>query len=238
MKKNNDFQFKQFTIRQQNAGMKVGTDGVLLGAWAPVAQVQNILDVGTGTGLITLMLAQRSSAMIHGVELEGTAYQDACLNVKASPWSHRIKITNCSIQDFALNHFKTFDLIVSNPPYFVNSKKTNCKKRMVARHTDTLSYDELLNCSEQLLSKHGRICIIFPHSQLENILFEAHCIGLWEQRITLVYSKADKPAGRALLMLSRNRETCIYDQLVIHTEHSNKYTQEYINLTRDFYLKF
>ena len=238
MKKNNDFQFKQFNIRQQNAGMKVGTDGILLGAWTPVDRVQSILDIGTGTGLIALMMAQRSSAVVFGVELERAACQDACFNVEASPWSHRIQVFNRSIQEFTRDNFENFDLIVSNPPYFVNSKKSNCEKRTVARHADTLSYVELIRCSEKLLSADGRFCIVFPRDQLENILFEANSVGLWEQRITLIYTKANKAARRVLLMLARNRKTCIYDHLVIHAEHSNEYTGEYINLTSDFYLMF
>ena len=238
MGKINDFQFKQFNISQQNAGMKVGTDGVLLGAWAPVDIAQTILDIGTGTGLIALMMAQRSSAWIHGVELESAAYQDACLNVAASPWSNRIQISNCAVQEFVLNCYETFELIVSNPPYFVNSSKNQCGKRTLARHTDTLSYAELLKCAEKLLAPEGRVALVFPADQLENILFEAHCTGLWERRITRVYSKVNKAPRRILLLLARKRQECIHDQLVIHNEENNEYTPEYINLTRDFYLLF
>ena len=142
--------------------MKVGIDGVLLGAWADVTSAKSILDVGTGSGLIALMLAQRSNAGITAIDIEPNAVLQAEENVGLSPWKDRVKVLEVSLQDFSVPEDEKFDLIVSNPPYFVNSLKNPDAVRLSARHVTDLTHDVLLVKSLQLLKKTGRICLILP----------------------------------------------------------------------------
>ncbi len=162
MARNNWFEFKQFRIEQQKAAMKVGTDGVLLGAWTPIVDAQRILDVGTGTGLIALMLAQRSNARIDAVEIDKLASEEAEFNFAQSPWNDRLNVFNTNFQVFVNLPFVPYDLIVSNPPFFINSLKTKCAALSVARHDEMLSFDQLITGAKRLLSNTGRFCVIIP----------------------------------------------------------------------------
>ena len=162
---NSWFKFKQFTIHQNDTAMKVGTDGVLLGAWTKIkTDTQNILDIGTGTGLIALMLAQKtlSSSQIDAVELDQLAYQQAKENFKLSNWSQKLQAINQSIQEFTINTSKKYDLIISNPPFFRNSFASKNTQRQIARHTDSLSYDDLLYSVKKILLDDGIFQLSFP----------------------------------------------------------------------------
>ena len=159
------FHFKKFSVRHDRSGMKVGTDGALLGAWTDVRQATQLLDIGTGTGVIALMLAQRASesVTIDAVEIDDQAYADAQENIAASPWHDRINLHHASIQSF---HTTTkFDLIVTNPPYFQKSYKPPTTQRETARHTEQLTYDEILNTTEKLLTPNGRLTLILPYTE-------------------------------------------------------------------------
>ncbi|MDD2381516.1 MAG: methyltransferase, partial [Mariniphaga sp.] len=144
MGRNNYFQFKHFSIIQENAAFKVGTDAVLLGSWVNISTAKTILDIGTGTGIIALMMAQRSTARITGIEIEKNAAEEATGNVKNSPWNQRVNILNTSFQDFVKAHTGVFDLIVSNPPFFTNSQKSKCNLLALARHNDLLPHARLV----------------------------------------------------------------------------------------------
>ncbi|MBR2909642.1 MAG: methyltransferase, partial [Clostridia bacterium] len=166
---NNYFSFKRFTIHQDRCAMKVGTDGVLLGVLAPTIDSGRILDIGTGTGLVGIMLSQRCpQAMVTGVELDANAAKQAEENATSTGW--KIKIINKSIQDFSSQCEEKFDLIVSNPPYFINSLKAPEKNRNTARHTDELSFEELIESAEKLLSEEGKFSVIIPYSEEENFI--------------------------------------------------------------------
>lgn len=163
------FQFKQFTIRHDKCAMKVGTDGVLLGAWAGTESCSRILDVGTGTGLIALMLAQRSKAVVDAIDIDADACLQAQENAESSLFAGRINVSHSDLVDFAQASTHLYDLIVSNPPYFVDSLKCPNLQRNTARHTDTLTLEDLLQYSRKLLAPQGRIALILPYDQKDRL---------------------------------------------------------------------
>ena len=178
MGRNNYFQFKQFKIIQEEAAMKVGTDGVLLGAWASVNGVKSVLDVGTGTGVIAIMLAQRSTAQIMGIEIEKNAAEEADFNSQNSPFSKRISIKNLPFQELAETTQNTFDLIISNPPFFINNTKTPNPSRTIARHNDLLPLMDLVNGNVKLLEENGKLALILPVNEAEKFIKIAKNQGL------------------------------------------------------------
>lgn len=235
---NTEFKFKQFSIEQDQCPMKVGTDGVLLGAWVDVSNAEQILDIGAGTGLIAIMLAQRTStAQIDAVEIDGHACSQANSNMKASPWSDRLNSVESSIQDFAKLSQKEYDLIVSNPPFFTGGTLSDQNDRNNVRHTVKLPNGELLSSVRRLLKKGGRFCVILP--LIEGLRFKElaqnysfHCT-----KATKVKPKHDKSVERLLLQFEQSPQPLIEDELVIQYEKRNDFTEEYIALTKDFYLK-
>ncbi len=236
---NNYFEFKQFTIHHDKCGMKVGTDGVLLGAWANIENAEKILDVGTGTGLIAIMLAQRATnAMIEAVEVESNAFEQAKINISFCPWKNRINIHNTSFQTYCSNTKVQFDLIICNPPYFKNSLKANEKKRNIARHSDILSNIDLLHGSSKILSSFGRFAVIMPYSEGCTLIVEATRNGLFCIRKTNVKTKPAAPVKRLLLEFSRIPGFCSDDNLIIGKDDAKNYSVKYKQLTKDFYLAF
>lgn len=230
------FQFKQFTIYQDRCSMKVGTDGVLLGAWADCSSSQNILDIGTGTGLIALMLAQRSpKAIIHAVEIDEESSTQAMENILSSPFSEQIKIYNTSIQSFSNEATETFDLIVSNPPYFENNLKCPSENRSLARHTDALSFEELIDCALHLLAPNGKFCVILPTEEAIRFSLLAQQKGLFLSHQTKVFPLVEKEEKRRLLCFSQENVPTTEDSLIIELER-HIYTEEFKMLTKDFYL--
>jgi tRNA1Val (adenine37-N6)-methyltransferase len=238
MGRNNWFQFKQFKIIQERTAMKVGTDGVLLGAWVNVSNAKSILDIGTGTGVISIMLAQRSQAHITAIEIEKNAAEEATENAQSSIWSERITILNQSLQQFQQNCTEQFDLIVSNPPFFSNSKKSKCEYLAMAKHNHLLPFPELVEKSLKLMSPNGKLAVILPVSETKKIIQLAEKAGLYLLRITKVYPGNLHPPHRFLLELGKNPETAEKDILHIHTSDGNDFTEKYKKLTRDFYLNF
>ena len=229
------FSLKQFTIWQDRCAMKVGTDGVLLGAWAPTKGVKRILDVGTGTGLIALQLAQRCpEACITAIEIDEEASAQARENVLHSPWPDRIKVECCDFKDFLPAGM--FDLIVSNPPYFVDALRCPDVQRNLARHSDGLSYEMLFGRSICMLDKDGQISVIIPYEAEKIVTDVAWKNGLSLIRCTEVYTKPDKPCRRLLLSFGLYPQKFERDTLCIEDKNS-QYTPEYTALTKDFYAK-
>lgn len=234
------FRFKQFTVWHDRCAMKVGTDGVLLGAWAPVEGVKRVLDVGTGSGVIALQIAQRApEAHLVAVEIDPEAAHQAASNVAASPWADRIQVV-CA--DFA--HFLTeepFDLIVSNPPYFVHSLQNPNASRTQARHNDSLPYDTLFRQATKMLAPEGRFCLIVPtslHLELMEVAFDNH-LGM--ECINHIFTKPGI-CKRAIYSFTRKPPTGMLpmhqvESLSIHDDEGN-YTEEYRQLTAPFYLNF
>ena len=237
---NTHFNFKQFSVQQDLCSMKVGTDGVLLGAWTNTDNANSILDIGTGTGLIALMLAQRSNANITALDAEANAYQQAKINFDASPWTNRLQLVHSKIQDFHSDQL--FDLVVSNPPYFSGYYSSENLSRDIARSADVLlSYEELISSAKKLLTANGRLTLILPADQQEKIITIANQNELALSRITFVKTKNTKDAKRILLEFvnSSSEVKEIIDELIIQSDDNGRvYTQEYIDLTKDFYLAF
>lgn len=229
------FQFKQFTIRQDRTPMKVGTDGVLLGAWAATEKALTILDAGTGTGVIALMSAQRNPlARIDAIEIEPDACRQAIENIRASRWKERIQVWESALQTFSPPHL--YDCIVCNPPFFINSTKTPDRGRTLARHTDSLPHEELLEHASRLLAPAGNLCVILPAENEELFLRQAGNAGLYAQHITRVHPIPGKPPKRCLLRLGRKSvDTPTEDHLTIELSR-HQYSEEYIRLTHEFYL--
>lgn len=215
--------------------MKVGTDGTLLGAWVNANNPQQILDIGTGTGLIAMMLAQRfQNAQIKAIEIDPDASQQAAENFQNTPWSDRLSVEQTSLQTF--QHSPSFDLIVSNPPYFENNLKSNNKKRTQARHTDTLSFETLIEFSSKLLNKNGRLSIIIPSKSKPKIKKIAKNHQLHLNRLCWVKGIEKTAIKRAVLQFSFNKKPLEEKTLIVEKER-HIYTDEYINLCKDFYLK-
>lgn len=231
------FRFKQFAIFHDRCAMKVGTDGTLLGAWTDTAGVQRILDIGTGTGLIALMLAQRSQAQIDAVEIDENACLQARENVARSPWSDRIQVYHCPIQDYATTCLERYDLIVSNPPFFENAYKAPQKERAIARHSDRLEKIDLLQAATQLLSETGRLAVIYPTEEAQIFQEKAEAFGFLCHRKLYVQPTLKIPIKRVLMELSQTQLQYQETTLTIQTA-SNIYTPEFITLIKDFYLKY
>lgn len=235
---NSYFRFKKFTVYHDKCAMKVGTDAVLLGAWADTSFCRNILDIGTGTGIIALMLAQRSQATVEAIDIDKEACVQATENVAASPYTERIKIVHASCADFAASNLqKKYDLIVSNPPYFINSLKCPDNKRTVARHTDTLLLSDLIREAQTLLSLSGRIALVLPYERLEEVKALASANHLYICRQTDVIPTPGAAPKRLLVELSTTEENIKNRDTLTIEETRHQYTPEYIALTKEFYLK-
>ena len=230
------FRFKQFTVFHDRCAMKVGVDGVTLGAWTNVWEARSILDVGCGSGLIALMLAQRSSAEITAIDMDEACVIQARENVENSPWKNKISVIHSSLQQFAQTPAKPFDLIVSNPPFFVNSLKNPSSARAAARHNDTLSHEDLILCAKKLLADKGRLCVISPIAEGNCFMDEAEKEGLFCAEKTTVFPNLQKPAKRLLLEFRKEKSDCRISDVTIEKERGI-YTDKYREMVKDFYLK-
>jgi len=230
------FRFKQFNIRQDNTAMKIGTDGTLLGAWVTVANAKNILDIGTGTGVIALMTAQRNSdAKITAIELDEGAIVDASFNIKESPWYNRIELLPVSLQEYT--PATTFDVIVSNPPFFEKSLKSPSNTRNKARHTDSLHYSDILFFAQSHLSKNGTLAMILPLENAESCIDEAKSYGLFLKRKSTIKPVPHKAPHRIAFELTNTPNTNFVEtELIVETGKRHDYTQDYIALTNAFYI--
>lgn len=214
--------------------MKVGTDGVLLGAWADIAQCRHILDVGTGTGLVALMAAQRSEAHITAIDLDHDAVTQAAENMAASPWGERMLVLEADVKTFEWEH--PFDAILCNPPFFENALKSPDAARTMARHTDTLSFDELAHSAARLLAPEGELSVVIPHDRAMDMTVSAACHGLFATRQTIVVPVEGSKPKRMLMAFTRQGKPHTTHTLYIESAQRN-YTPEYTELVKDFYLK-
>lgn len=238
------FRFKQFIVWHNQCAMKVGTDGVLLGAWCPLPPSKDkplrVLDIGTGSGLLALMIAQRLHERndvfsICGIDIDSNAVEQSQKNFQQSPWAEHLMSVKCSLQDFQAN---LFDLIISNPPYFKNSLKNPDIARATARHTDTLSYQELIGHSSCLLAPNGVLALVLPIESMPEIKKQAKEYNMVPTHITYVHTKPGKEAKRILIALTRKNEEEVLKQIsdfYIESDTSPR-SEEYQALTREFYL--
>lgn len=233
------FVFKKFQISQSRSAMKVGTDGVLLGAWADCSLAQKILDVGTGTGLIAIMLAQRSeNAKITAIEIDKNAYSEALENIKNCTWNKRISLQNISLQNFSLVSYEKYDLIVCNPPFFKNSKVSENEGRTIARHEKTLNSEDLIVAAKKILSNKGRLAIIIPAENFTDYIEKATKAGFFLTKKVAVKPTPNKQVKRLLLEFSKQEQVCQMAELVVEEFDRHHYSQAYRKLTADFYLDF
>ena len=233
---NSFFKFKQFTVYHDKCAMKVGTDGVLLGAWCCTDDCKRVLDVGCGTGLISLMIAQRSYSHIDAIDIDEGACLQATENVNNSPYAEQIDVFHTSLADFAMTQHPPYNLIVSNPPFFNNSLKCPNKQRSTARHADTLPLPDLIADCKKLLAPGGKLCLILPSDQsasLENIIQENH---LFLSKRTDVHPTPFAATKRILVEYATQPvPSPIYDSLVIEKER-HQYSEEFIKLAKAYYL--
>ncbi|WP_282164508.1 tRNA1(Val) (adenine(37)-N6)-methyltransferase [Cellulophaga baltica] len=239
------FRFKQFTVNQDKCAMKIGTDGVLLGAWASVNNsMHTILDIGTGTGVIALMLAQRSIAdTIEAIELDGDAFEQCTDNFEASDWGDRLFCFHAGFDEFVDEYTEEepeeaelYDLIVSNPPFYSEEVSSGNDARDQARQNSSLPFDELVSGVSKLLSPTGVFATIIPYKEEENFIALALENNLYPNRITQVRGTENTEIKRSLLEFSLTESEYTSKELIIELER-NVYTKEYIELTKDFYLK-
>ncbi len=232
----NTFIFKQFAINQEKASFKVGTDGVLLGACAEISDAKRILDIGTGTGLIAIMIAQRCPAEVIAIEPDYESYIQCLENVSLCNWKERIIVENVSLQ--AYSGQKCFDLIISNPPYFTDSIRNPDPRKSASRHNDSLSNAELLAGASKLIADGGKFQVIMPYVQGNVFITEAIEYGFFCNSILKIKPLPTAEVRRLIMTFSRQRIKTADKFLTIEHGKRHEFTEEYINLTKDFYLKF
>lgn len=232
------FRFRQFEVRQSQSAMKVGTDSVLLGCLAQQPGASAILDIGTGTGLLSLMMAQRfPQASVDAVEVDALAYEEAALNAGQSPWAHRIHVHHQTFQDFVAQTNTLYDLIISNPPYYkaAGNVKIEDRQRSNARHDGELSFEDLLKGCAALLSDKGSCWLILPKQESELLLALINGYGLHLHRGISISPKHSKEANRIILCLGKTQQQPTEQSLTIYNEEGS-HTKDYFELTREFLL--
>jgi len=229
------FHFKEFSIRHDRCAHKVGTDGVLLGAWVDVDNTKRILDVGTGSGVIALMLAQRTPPDTHidAIDISSADCEQAQENVGNSPWPEKVSIKNTSFQELDA---EPYDLIISNPPYFIHSAKPSVEGRVRARHAEeSLPPQELLRHTKRLLDPKGKLCLILPVTEAQSFIAQSQLSGMHCTRLCDFRSRSGKPVERLLIQLHLHSFETQKEELVLY-DYEEVWTTDYKNLTRDFYL--
>ena len=235
---NKYFTFKQFTVFQENAAFKVTTDSVLLGAWAGIEEAASLLDIGTGTGVLALMAAQRTSARIVAIEPDRDSYMQAVANITASPWHDRITLLNTTLSGYLAGSDIRFDAIITNPPYFAGSLLNPDAGKARTRHTVTMTHEDLIEATMSLLDHEGMLHIVLPVSEAAGFVSMASSNGLYPARTMSVRPTPGMSPSRVLMSLGRHNESCEETEMVIEIGGRHIYSDEYVSLTKDFYLKF
>jgi tRNA1Val (adenine37-N6)-methyltransferase len=233
------FNFKQFTVQQDKCAMKIGTDGVLLGAWCPIDNNPfSVLDIGAGTGILSLMLAQRSHAkQIDALEIDVDAYEQCVDNFEKSPWSDRLFCFHASLDEFIAEPEDEYDLIISNPPFYSENYKTSNFYRDLARFQDALPFEDLIEAVDLLLSENGIFALIIPYKEEERFIDLCAEVELYPVKVTRVKGSNTTPIVRSLLAFKRYELSVLTaDEMVIEINR-HEYTDDYIQLTKEFYLK-
>ncbi|WP_179318406.1 tRNA1(Val) (adenine(37)-N6)-methyltransferase [Winogradskyella helgolandensis] len=235
---NKPFQFKQFTVNQNRCAMKIGTDGVLLGAWASVDKNPfSVLDIGAGTGVLSLMIAQRSSAeTIEALEIDADAFEQCAENFENAPWADRLFCYHASLLEFVEEMDDEYDLIICNPPFYSEDYKTDNKSRDLARFNDAMPFEHLIYAVANLLSTDGLFSVVIPYKEEVKFTELALKAGLYLNRALHVKGNPQSEIKRSLLEFSFKQQEVKTSELIIETAR-HQYTEDYINLTKDFYLK-
>ena len=238
MPNHSSFQFKQFTVAQDQCAMKVSLDACLFGALCNVDDAQQILDIGTGTGLLSLMVAQRCQAKIDAVELDNNAAKQAQENIALSPFHDRITVHNKSIQQFTLENSQlTYDKIICNPPFFSQHLLSDDKQRNLARHNHSLSFKELCQSIHTLMNSHGEAWLLLPQHEHNHFHVNASDAGLYLIKRFNIFSRANKPSKLGIWVYTKNHQSTIEKSLTIYQPNSQHYSPEFTSLMADYYLK-
>lgn len=233
------FKFKQFSVQQEKSAMKIGTDAVLLGAWCPIDNKPNsVLDIGAGTGILSLMLAQRTNAeQIDAVEIEEASYEECVENFENSPFSDRLFCYHAGLDEFVDDPEDEYDLIISNPPFYSEDFKTQNLTRDLARFQDAMPFEELVEAADLLLSDNGIFAVVIPYKEEAHFIELCADVELFPIKVTRVKGSHTTPIVRSLLAFKRFELSVLEaDELVVEINR-HEYTDDYINLTKDFYLK-
>ncbi len=229
------FRFKQFKVEDDRSTMKVGTDAVLLGAWADAGSAKNMLEIGTGSGVIALMLAQRSETKIEAIDIDKNSIEQAHENFQNSPWANRLNAIDSSLKDFCKSSSEKFEVIVSNPPFFNNSLTSPKQKKTRSKHTGELSYEDLLHGIVHFLAPNGNVFLILPHTESKIFVKLAQQNHLYVNKELLIRPKKEKAANRVLMELSF-RETEKESTEIYLREPDNSFSKAYSDLCQDYYL--
>jgi tRNA1Val (adenine37-N6)-methyltransferase len=237
---NASFAFKKFSIKQDKCAMKVGTDAVLLGAWVAPNGSKRILDIGTGTGVISLMLAQKSSAAITAIDIDKDSSEQARINVASSDFKNLVEVKHLSFQELTKTTQTKFDLIVTNPPYFIDCQKNQEEsRRKTARHADLLPFEDLITGVKKLLDEKGKFCLILPKNEAAVFRAMAELKGLYLSKLLRIRTRLEKDSEKRHLMQFEFKESEFSEStLVIEEDSHRNYTKEYKELTKDYYLNF
>ena len=233
------FKFKQFAVNQDRCAMKIGTDAVLLGAWCPIDNnPKSILDVGAGTGILALMLAQRTNAdQIDALEIDEEAYEQCVENFENSPWADKLFCYHAALDEFVDDPEDEYDLIISNPPFYSEDFKTADEQRDLARFQDAMPFEDLIEAADLLLSENGTFAVVIPYKEEERFIDLCAEYEFYPVKATRVKGSHKTPIVRSLLAFKRYELSVLTaDELVIEINR-HEYTEDYINLTQDFYLK-
>ncbi|ULC60913.1 methyltransferase [Flaviramulus sp. BrNp1-15] len=232
------FKFKQFQVNQDQCAMKIGTDSVLLGAWTSIEKLPfSVLDIGSGTGILSLMLAQRSNAeVIDALEIDDNAYEQCVDNFEHSQWGDRLFCYHASLEEFAEEIEDQYNLIICNPPFYSENYKTESQQRDLARFNDAMPFEHLLQSVSKLLIQDGLFSVIIPFKEEERFVSLASKFNLYPNRILHVKGNPTSEIKRSLIEFTFNKSDIKKEVLIIETER-HRYTEDYINLTKDFYLK-
>ena len=231
------FSFKQFRVSDDRSAMKVGTDSVLLGAWIQDKAFENILDIGCGSGLISLMMAQRfENADVMGIEIDPNSVEDAKFNFEQSNWSSRLKVKEIDIREF--NSVNKYDLVISNPPFFTESLLPPKENRAGARHDFQLSLDDLLVSAVRLLKENAVFALVFPYDREEILIEKASQLNLYPQRILHTRNKPDAQVKRCFIEFQKKQTSEVKMEMLEIRDYNNEYSSAYKNLTKDFYINF
>ncbi len=230
------FHFKQFSVRHDRSAIKVGTDAVLLGAWTNYDNAERILDIGTGCGVLALIAAQRNAtARVDGIEIDTASAEEAAANAAASPWNDRLRIHNMDARRLVSQD--RYDLIISNPPFYAGEEASPDSRKSVAKHSDELTFKELLGAADQLLSADGRISVVLPLNREKDFLAEAALFGLKPRRRCVVRYLGNRPPKRVMLELGRRAEELQLEEITVE-DTPGEFSVEYRALLSDLLMRF
>ncbi len=233
---NNWFHFKQFTVLQDNTSFRVTTEACLFGALIETENHHNILDIGTGTGLLTLMLAQKTpDAQLYGVEIDPNSANLASINFENSPWKERLVVVNQDIATYSQEHLEQYDLVISNPPFYANSLKSNKEDRNRAMHNASLSHEQLSNSIDQLLTENGKAWVLLPPQEAINFKGWLNSKNLFVLQTLKIFNFKDKPIFREIVVLSKKQPLEVLIKEIIIYKNQKEYSEEFIQLLRPYY---